>query len=315
MACSWIGKGWVMPLVSKASAISWSMPNSRKVKDSPKSTESASHSLPAGLLEGAGILETMFDWIKRLLPKVNKFTLPTREDRAARNTEKVNLKPYTPEPKAFLGQLAYLQLSQFEILTTELKYAPTTQYKAALSEAAAKCFEQYRAIAKLLAAKAVDPTDAMDPYVERIETFHSRLAGMDFFEAIIKIYLVSGLLNDFYKRLAIGLDSDTRTAVEKTLSDKTFEKYATKVLMESMAADPQLSSRLALWGRRLMGDVLLELRATFDNRKLAGITKNAKLSPEQEREVNLQAYSKLEPLISELIAAHSVRMDALGLTA
>jgi len=257
----------------------------------------------------------MFDWIKRLLPRVNKFTLPTREERTARNTEKVNLKPYSPEPKKYLGQLAYLQLSQFEILTNELKYAPTTQYKAQLSEAATKCFEQYRAIAKLLAGAGVDPTDAMDPYVERIETFHSRIAGMDFFEAIMKVYLVSGLLNDFYKRLAIGLDATTRASIEKTLHDKTFEKYAIKVLSESMQADPQLSSRLALWGRRLMGDVLLELRATFDNRKLAGITKTAKLSVEQEREVNLQAYSKLEPLISELIGAHSLRMDALGLTA
>jgi len=111
------------------------------------------------------------------------------------------------------------------------------------------------------------------------------------------------------------LDATSRTAVEKILSDKTLEKYATKVLLESMQEDPQLSSRLALWGRRIMGDVLLELRATFDNRKLAGVSKTGKLTPEQEREVNLQAYSKLEPLISELIAAHSVRMDALGLTA
>ena len=123
------------------------------------------------------------------------------------------------------------------------------------------------------------------------------------------------MLNDFYKRLSIGLDATTRASIEKILSDKTLEKYATKVLLESMEEDPQLSSRLALWGRRIMGDVLLELRATFDNRKLAGITKGAKLTVEQEREVNLQAYSKLEPLISELIAAHSVRMDALGLTA
>jgi hypothetical protein len=122
-------------------------------------------------------------------------------------------------------------------------------------------------------------------------------------------------LNDFYKRLSIGLDATTRASVEKILSDKTLEKYATKVLLESMQEDPQLSARLALWGRRIMGDVLLELRATFDNRKLAGVAKSGKLTPEQEREVNLQAYSKLEPLISELIAAHSVRMDALGLTA
>ena len=257
----------------------------------------------------------MFDWLKRLFPNASKFTLPAREERAARNTNKVNLKPYTPEPKKYLGQLAYLQLSQFEILTNELKYAPTTQYKAHLSEAAAKCFEQYRSISKLIVASGTGATDAMDPFVERIETFHSRISGIDFYETIIKIYLVSGLLNDFYKRLAIGLDATTRASIEKILSDKTFEKYATKVLAESMQADPALSSRLALWGRRIMGDVLLELRATFDNRKLAGVTKSAQLTIEQEREVNLAAYSKLEPLISELIAAHSVRMDAIGLTA
>jgi hypothetical protein len=257
----------------------------------------------------------MFDWFKRLFPRASNFVLAPREDRVARNTGKINLKPYSPDPRRYLGQLAYLQLSQFEILTNELKYSPTTAYKAQLSEAAAKSFEQYRAIAKLIVAKGIDPTDAMDPYVERVETFHSRISGNDWYETIIKVYLVSGLLNDFYTRLAVGLEPASRTAVEKTLADKTFEKYAVKALLESMKQDPTLSSRLALWGRRVMGDVLLELRAAFDNRKLAGVTRTAQLSLEQEREANLAAYSKLEPLISELIAAHTVRMDAIGLTA
>jgi hypothetical protein len=39
------------------------------------------------------------------------------------------------------------------------------------------------------------------------------------------------------------------------------------------------------------------------------------LTLDEERAVNLAAYSKLEPLISELIGAHTMRMDALGLTA
>jgi hypothetical protein len=155
----------------------------------------------------------------------------------------------------------------------------------------------------------------MDPFVERIETFHSRTNGIDWFESIIKVYLVSGLLDDFYRRLAIGLDPISRAEVEKALSDKKFEQFAKKVLTESMLQDPTLASRLALWGRRLMGDVLLELRAAFDNRKLAGIAKSKKLSEAQEREVNLASYSKLEPLITELIGAHSLRMDAIGLAA
>jgi hypothetical protein len=64
-----------------------------------------------------------------------------------------------------------------------------------------------------------------------------------------------------------------------------------------------------------MGDVLLELRSAFDNRKLAGVAKSKSLSLEDERLVNLQSYSKLEPLVSELMANHSMRMDAVGLAA
>ncbi len=257
----------------------------------------------------------MFDWFKRLRTGARKLTLPAREERAARNTEAIDLRPYTPEPREFLGQLAYLQLSQFEILTNELKFSPKTQYKAELSEAAAKSFEKYRAISKKLAGLGVDPTDAMDPYVERIETFHSRTSGNNWHESVIKVYLVSGLLDDFYRRLAVGLEPALRADVEKALNDKKFEAFAKRVLLESMEADPQLPSSLALWGRRLMGDVLLELRGAFDNRKLAGLPKNKKFSADQERELNLAAYSKIEPLISELIGAHTIRMDAIGLTA
>jgi hypothetical protein len=257
----------------------------------------------------------MFDWFKRLRSGARKFTLPAREERAARNTEAIDLKPYTPEPKAYLGQLAYLQLSQFEILTNELKFSPKTQYKAELSEAAAKSFEKYRAISKKIVGLGVDPTDAMDPYAERIETFHSRTTGNSWHESIIKVYLVSGLLDDFYSRLAVGLEPALRADVEKALNDKKFEAFAKRVLLESMAADDQLASNLALWGRRLMGDVLLELRGAFDNRKLAGFPKTKKLTADEERDLNLAAYSKIEPLISELIGAHTVRMDALGLTA
>jgi hypothetical protein len=208
-----------------------------------------------------------------------------------------------------------LLLSNFEILTNELKYAPTTQYKAELSEAAAKSFEKYRAVSKKLSGLGVDVTDSMDPFTERIDTFHSRTSGVDWYEAIIKVYLVSGLLDDFYKRLAVGLNAELRESVEKALSDKTFEKFAQRVITEGMKVNPELDSRLALWGRRLMGDVLLEVRAAFDNRKLAGIDKTASLSAEQERKVNLESYSKIEPLISEMIAAHSLRMDSIGLAA
>lgn len=221
-----------------------------------------------------------------------KLALPTREERT-RNQGEVNLKPFTPEARVFLGQLAYLELSAFEIMTAEIKFAPTTAAKAQLSEAAAKSFDKYRSLSRKLAGLGIDPTDAMDPFTERIDLFHSRTSGLDWFETVLKLYLSLGLLEDFYRKLAVGLPLQLRTDVEKILTDKTIERFAKKVLVDAMAQDQMLGSRLALWGRRIMGDVLLEMRAGVP---LAGL-------------------EDLEPLIGELNGPHSLRMDALGLAA
>lgn len=258
----------------------------------------------------------MFEWLKRLRKVAKQLTVtPRSEEKVARNTKAINLKPYTPEPKTFLGQLAYLQLANFEILTAALKYSPNTQYKAELSEATAKSFDKYRQLSKKLVELGADPAAEMNPFKERIAVFHSNTSGLDWYEVVIKVYLTSGLLDDFYSRLASGLEGELQAEVEKALKDKTFEKFAKRVLTESIEADPVLGHRLALWGRRLMGDVLLELRAAFDNRKLAHITNKEKLSVEEENQVNLAAYAKLEPLISELTGAHGLRMEAIGLAA
>jgi hypothetical protein len=258
----------------------------------------------------------VFEWLKRFRRIAKQLAVaPRPEEKTSRNTKAINLKPYTPEPKAFLGQLAYLQLSNFEIITAALKYSPNTQFKAELSEAASRSFDKYRQLSKKLVELGADPAEQMNPFKERIAIFHSNTSGLDWYEVVIKVYLTSGLLDDFYARLATGLSDDLQTEVQRALRDTAFEKFAKRVLSEAVENDPVLGSRLALWGRRLMGDVLLELRAAFDNRKLAHVPKSKVLTVEEENAVNLEAYSKLEPLISELTGAHSLRMSELGLAA
>lgn len=257
----------------------------------------------------------VFNWLKEMRRRAPQMVLPSREDRD-RNKDELDLRKFTPEPKVYLGNLAYLQLSSFEILTKELKFSPTTLAKTQLSEAAAKSFDKYRVISRLLAKQGIDVTDAMDPYTDRIDVFHSRTTGTDWYENVIKVYLTMGMLDDFYSRLAAGLPAEMRDAVEKALADKTIDKFAKVVLRDAMDENPQLAARLALWGRRLMGDVILELRAVLDNQALVGIRKRGlTLDADDERRVAIEAYSRLEPLVSELIGAHSMRMDALGLAA
>ena len=241
---------------------------------------------------GLGNLDNVFEWLrgKKRGPKLQ---LPTRDERASRNQGEVQFSRFAPTPKDFLGQLAYLELSAFEIMTAEIKFAPTTAAKAQLSEAAAKSFDKYRALSRRISALGYDPTDAMDAFTERIDLFQSRTAGLDWYETVLKLYLSMGLLEEFYRKLASGLPGDLELDVEKALNDKTIEKFAKKVLSEAMVKDSILGARLALWGRRIMGDVLLEMRATVPNASL----------------------EELEPLIAELNGPHSLRMDAIGLAA
>ena len=65
--------------------MSWSMPNSLKFKMLLSLAQST----------GRVILDDVFEWLKRLRTTARNFSLPVREEKSARNTEKVNLKPYT----------------------------------------------------------------------------------------------------------------------------------------------------------------------------------------------------------------------------
>jgi LPS sulfotransferase NodH len=70
------------------------------------------------------------------------------------------------------------------------------------------------------------------------------------------------------------------------------------MLREAIDAHPRLSSRLAMWGRRLVGDTMLVARSAL-----------------RFTEDHLSDEARIEPVFTELIAAHTRRMDALGLTA
>jgi hypothetical protein len=59
-----------------------------------------------------------------------------------------------------------------------------------------------------------------------------------------------------------------------------------------------IASRLAMWGRRLVGDTMLIARST--------------LAPTAN---SVSDEARIEPVFTELIASHTRRMDGLGLTA
>jgi len=81
-------------------------------------------------------------------------------------------------------------------------------------------------------------------------------------------------------------------------------------LAAGIDADPTLGPRLAMFGRMVVADALLEIRDSVDLSKVLP-------NPVTDDAVALarEQFKTLEPFTSVLIAKHTVRMDLLGLTA
>ena len=103
-----------------------------------------------------------------------------------------------------------------------------------------------------------DPFAAMAPFRTPIDAFHEHTAPADWFEGLIKAYVGDGLAADFYREIAAYLDPDTRDLIVASLADAGQSEFVVERVRAGIAADPRLGGRLALWGRRLMGEALTQ---------------------------------------------------------
>lgn len=204
----------------------------------------------------------------------------------------------TPPLLEYLGHAAYVQLTLFENLSRAVANAPTVAAKAALGRAAELSITKHRALADEIIKAGGTAAEAMEPYTAPVDEFQRVTNGGDWYENVVTCYLTAGFLDDFFIRLAEGLQADPARRIAEIYGSGSGEEILVEQLSNAIAASPRLASRLAMWGRRLVGDTMLVARSSLhytDNHK----------SDE----------AHIEPVFTELIAAHTRRMDALGLTA
>ncbi len=239
----------------------------------------------------------VFSWFGSRKRRIDAPTLKPRQEKVGRE-EKVDLSDMTPEVIAYLGQVAYFELAVFESLSRTVATAPTLSAKEGLSAAAGEVLAKHQGLVAEIRKKKVDPADAMAPFAPAIDTFEELTTGRTWYEMLLGVYLTAGFLDDFFVRLLAGLPKALRTRLEELLDADRSAEVIVALLQEGIAEDPQLASRLALWGRRLVGDTQLVARSAL---QLSGNQEDDEL--------------RLEPVFTDLIAAHSRRMDELGLTA
>ena len=204
-----------------------------------------------------------------------------------------------------LGVLAYGELTAFERLASDARLAPTVADKTALATMAAAEFGHFQRLRDHLSASGVDPDGAMEPFVAALDAFHDSTEPNDWLEGLIKAYVGDGLATDFYREVAASLqDVQTRELVLEVLADTGQAEFTVAHVNAAIAAQPAVAGRLALWGRRLMGEALIQAqRVAVDRDALTELL------------VGQGDLAGIVTLLHRLTDRHTARMAAIGLTA
>jgi len=208
-----------------------------------------------------------------------------------------------------LGALAYGELRAFSQLAKDAELAPTLRHKSALAMLAAHELKNYSVLTERLRSLGVEPETAMEPFVPAVDAFHERTSASDWLEGLVKAYVGEGIAQDFYREISRYVDEDTRSLVVSVLEDTGQADFAVTVVREAIAAEPRLAGRLALWGRRLVGEALTQAqRVGVERDALASILVGAPGRPGAD-------LAELGRMFARLTDEHSRRMERLGLSA
>ena len=220
-----------------------------------------------------------------------------------------------------LGVMAYGELSAFERYSADARYSPTLHDRAVLGRIAVLEFQHYELVSARLAGFGVDAEEAMLPFQPAIDHFHDRTRPADWYESLMKAYVIDTVSADFYRAVAEYLEPESRQLIQQVQSTEDVTEILRTRLKKALSDDPRLASRLALWGRRLLGEALTQAqRVGFERAFLSGlmISPGSEArdgdSPAVTRQDDTGAKLMVAALMKELAANHSRRMTQLGLT-
>jgi hypothetical protein len=215
----------------------------------------------------------------------------------------------TERALAVLGMLAYGQLAAFSRLAADGSTAPSLAERLELSRLAGVALSRVEQVSGRVAELGGELEPVMAPFAGVLVEFDERTGCSTWWERLLKGYVGYGVADDFSRIVAQGLDPASRDVVLGALADQGHASLVVDVLAAAGAADPTLAPRLALWGRRLVGEALgVVQRVVAQHQELSSLLEDVAVDlpgtgdPQQR-------------LFALLTAEHTRRMERLGLTA
>jgi hypothetical protein len=206
-----------------------------------------------------------------------------------------------------LGLIAYGALTAFERLAEDGRMAPDLSDKVHLATMAAQQVGHFEQVREHLERRGVEVLEAMQPFQSAFDAFHAYTKPKDLLEGLLKAYVGDGFAADFYREIAAFVDTDTRRLVHEVLADAGHVDFVIDKVRTAIATDPKVAGRLALWGRRLVGEALSQAQRVAASRDAL----TSLLTGTVDRPgLDLAAVSRM---FTRLVENHTRRMQTLGL--
>jgi len=223
-------------------------------------------------------------------------TSPTRADR----TDVLTL----------LGLVAHLELVAFTRLAADSAEAPTIDQRLRLMRFSAGAVDRLDRIFARIESLGGRPDAEIARFAHALDDFDARTAPGSWWERLLTAYVGYGVADDFCKAAAAGLDDATRDLVMDVLDGASHAELTVATLSGAAEGDAVLTSRLALWGRRLVGEALGVVQTL-----VASQPSLARLALDGGEDTGPADGEAVTRLFGRLTAEHTRRMGRLGLTA
>ncbi|GAA4287812.1 ferritin-like fold-containing protein [Georgenia daeguensis] len=207
-----------------------------------------------------------------------------------------------------VGLHGFVQLAAFTRLATDAEHAPDLRVQVTLARMAAGELAALDHLERVAREHGADLYEAMSGYVDVLRDFDRRTPPGDWWERLVRTYVAHGVLGDLQRELSRAVDTDGRPLLGDVLADNGYEDFVVAMLGPLVAAEPQLSARLALWGRRVVGEALgIAQRVLAEHPGLWAFA--------AQRDEDGAGTDDGGLLRRQLSAGHARRLDRLGLTA
>lgn len=227
--------------------------------------------------------------------------------------------PSSPQETSVTGAvevfalLAAGELAAFARLADDAAHAPELRLRIVLSRMAAADLSPLDRVEQHVADLGVDPEELDDliwEFREVLAEFDARTTPRDWWERLVRTYVGYGVFTDLERAVTAGLEGESAAVAAEVLGDAGLSDFVAATLRPVIDAEAQLGARLALWGRRTVGEAigiaarLLQTHPELARSAATGLGLADASSSEQTTAV-----------LNRLTSEHARRMNRLGLTA